>query len=232
LSEQDQRRRSRFVHSGIGRLAPGLIAVAAIGCLLYDRAQTRAELHEVHTKLNQMADAGRPAQQRPRARTWTEVATDTGDSSVFSARPSEAGVATRDDASPKSHGPEDRSQRNQEYWEKQRQHLEGMFTAETRDRGWASGTEVTLTNKIQPLLPQQSTLQELRCASTFCRVQFSHQDSEAYRTFLKTVFPPGNAVSRTEITISNRPQPDGSQKTTVFIAREGQALPIDRTLRP
>jgi hypothetical protein len=113
-----------------------------------------------------------------------------------------------------------------------REGLETFFQSDSYDPAWSQRTTETLTRGIHAVLPSGSRLQRLECRGTLCRIETSHADLDAYRTYTQDAFM-GQARLTTGAafgTVVGEPVPGRPVVAVAFLARDGNELPDVETL--
>ena len=109
-----------------------------------------------------------------------------------------------------------------------RARLEGLFTGDGSDPGWAQGTEVTATKAIaDPVLapfdaPADS---DMRCARTMCRMTFTF-DSGAAADDWASYYPFGVAKQLPVMQSQQISLPDGRVQLVMYGFRDPKAKPL------
>jgi hypothetical protein len=111
--------------------------------------------------------------------------------------------------------------------EEMRDGFETLFQSDPYDAGWSQRTTETLTRGIHAVLPPGSRLQRLECRGTLCRVETSHADLEAYRTYTQDAFMGQTRLTTGAAfgTVLGEPVPGRPVVAVAFLARDGNELP-------
>lgn len=103
--------------------------------------------------------------------------------------------------------------------------LDTHLRSETYDAQWAPQTELDIAAVFTGATATvESTLHHLACQATLCRLEVSHMDSEAERTFMIHLGQLA-AFMNSEAFYERSEQEDGSIATVVYAVRQGHRLP-------
>lgn len=101
--------------------------------------------------------------------------------------------------------------------------LRAEVDAEPRDTRWSREAVEAIRGTLATPDFAGSSVDDVDCRSTLCRLEVSHQDDTARETFAGT-FP----MKRPELengTLLKTESPDGKVRTIAFFARQGHSLP-------
>lgn len=96
--------------------------------------------------------------------------------------------------------------------------LDQRLAVEPRDRSWAPEYERSSTAALERAFPRDH-VQEVKCATSLCRVEITHQDASAQAQFLNeyaTILPACAAVR-----FEPRTNQDGTFSTVLHVIRRG-----------
>jgi hypothetical protein len=151
------------------------------------------------------------------------------------ARPWPAEIAEADPRAPAPPPHEDRAQGSEEEkrarWKEDeiahRTAVEAGFAAETVDREWAPDARRDLSNQVAALLPQASSVRDVDCRSSMCRVELVVASAAVSDQFMRQAFlGPERTVWRGGAFMEPaQPNPDGSMGVVLYLAREGAGFP-------
>ncbi|MEE9354129.1 MAG: hypothetical protein V3U75_00925 [Methylococcaceae bacterium] len=97
------------------------------------------------------------------------------------------------------------------------------FQAESMDSLWSTETLEVIENTFNSEQMTGSSLMASECRSTICRIEVEHGDVEQRESFeLHLPFTLAGVLSRGTMVHNN--QPDGSIRTTMYLARDGFQL--------
>jgi hypothetical protein len=105
--------------------------------------------------------------------------------------------------------------------------VEGMFVAEPVDDSWAMPTRLALRDRLTSLSrSSSSSLRNIDCRSSICRVEVVHKDADASRQFTEKIFtdPDERPWNGPGIITPPRSNPDGSLAVVMYLGREGTSL--------
>ena len=112
----------------------------------------------------------------------------------------------------------------------QPKHVERVFQAELDDPHWNAESE--LGGRLRELTGPDSSIQDLDCRSSLCRVQTAHKNGEAYRAYVTAMTmpqPPGQRLwGGAMFNSSEDPSGSGAVRGTVYLVRVGHAMPAPR----
>ena len=102
--------------------------------------------------------------------------------------------------------------------------LEGALASETADLGWSVAAAQEISRSLKSAALEHTRLGEVRCASTLCRIEVSHDSLEAEQGFILQL---GQLESfrQSEGFGQRVERGDGSVATTLFVSRSGHRLP-------
>jgi hypothetical protein len=108
--------------------------------------------------------------------------------------------------------------------EERRVYASGVFDSEPVDTGWARATQRELTGKLRELVGGSSSVQAVDCKNTLCRVELDNDNDKAGQDFLRS-FMRSHAWAGNGMAIRGEPDSKGRVALTMYLAREGAALP-------
>jgi len=201
------------------------ISIALLGCLV---------LNEYHSQREQLAAlqgdlAGLHAQQARLAsavaRPPVVVRTQSG-AAEGAAMPQPAPAAPPASSDP----PHDLATSNQRWEEDARASqaaVEDSFAAEPTNPAWAASTRLALQDRLAALArPLASSLREIDCRASICRVEVVHRDADTSRQFAEKAFtdPEDQAWNGPALLLPPQPDPDGRLAVVMYLGREGTSL--------
>jgi len=104
------------------------------------------------------------------------------------------------------------------------QFLDGALATEAADPAWSVAAAQEISGSVKNVALEHTQLGEVRCASTFCRIEASHDSRDAEQGFIMQL---GRLESfrQSEGFAQRAERSDGSVTTTMFVSRSGQRLP-------
>ncbi|WP_437670353.1 hypothetical protein [Sorangium sp. So ce131] len=103
------------------------------------------------------------------------------------------------------------------------QEISGRFDAEPVDSRWADEARNNVEAAVEPFLSTSVDIRSVSCKTSMCRLEVVHDDVEGYRSFMQQVLH--SEICRDCFAAKTGEAQDGSLTMTVFLAREGHALP-------
>lgn len=103
--------------------------------------------------------------------------------------------------------------------------IEGRLVAEEPDTIWSNQAMVSLQANLQAPTLSGSHFADTSCGSTLCRVALFHASEEAEDIFMEEMVE-FETFANTETFYTRSPQADGSVAVTMYVARQGQKLPL------
>jgi hypothetical protein len=102
--------------------------------------------------------------------------------------------------------------------------LDGALASEVADPSWSVGAAQEISRGLSDAALEHTRLDEVRCQSTLCRIEASHDSLEAEQGFILQL---GQLESfrRSEGFGQRVERADGSVATTMFVSRSGHRLP-------
>lgn len=102
--------------------------------------------------------------------------------------------------------------------------LEGTVASEPADPSWSVAAAQEISRNVSDAVLEHTQVGEVRCQSTLCRIEASHDSAEAEQVFIMQL---GQLESfRQSEGFGQRVQrSDGSVATTLFVSRSGHRLP-------
>jgi hypothetical protein len=105
--------------------------------------------------------------------------------------------------------------------------VEAGFAAEKVDRAWAAEVQRDLRDHVAALLPPSSSLRDVDCRSSMCRMEMVLPDVAAERGFSKRAFV--SSESRiwdgAVLVMPGQANPDGTLGVVWYLGRKGTRLP-------
>jgi hypothetical protein len=108
--------------------------------------------------------------------------------------------------------------------EERRLYASAIFDAEPVDASWAGTTQRELAGKLRGLAGSSSSVQTVDCRNTLCRVELINDNRDVGGDLLRS-FMRSNAWPGSGMAIRGEPDPKGRVALTLYLAREGAALP-------
>lgn len=101
--------------------------------------------------------------------------------------------------------------------------LDHDIEQQKRDAAWSPRAESAFAAAFSGDALKGSTMLRADCRTTFCRIEVSHLDADAQRSFLSTArtLPPFNQEGFARTVADSQ----GVPRTVVYVAREGELLP-------
>jgi hypothetical protein len=99
---------------------------------------------------------------------------------------------------------------------------ERALRAETVDVAWAREARGLILNAAAPLAA--TTVEDVECRATLCRMRVSHSDSIARASF-ESDFPIAVAGRISQMLVEPTESDSASPRATLYLARDGHALP-------
>ena len=127
-------------------------------------------------------------------------------------------------------GPSQQTPPSNEQWEEEERAnqtaVEFAFASETIDRFWAPDTTRELQDQLTALLPASSSLREVDCRSSLCRVEIVHPDAEASNAFIQRTFMEHKEQTwdGPGMVMPAQMNSDGTVVVAVYLGREGDSL--------
>lgn len=206
-----------------------LIAIALVGYLVLDQYQSRrdqvaalrSEIAGLHKQQERLAiEVARPALV---VRTQIAAAAESS-----ATAPSPAAQAAT--AGPSGHDADDLTTRDRRWEDDARASLasiEAAFAAEPINDGWATSTRLALHDRLTALSQaSSSSLRDIDCRSSICRVEVVHRDIDASRQFTQKAFADQEqqAWNGPAFMLPQQSNPDGSLAVVMYLGREGTSL--------
>jgi hypothetical protein len=110
-----------------------------------------------------------------------------------------------------------------EQWEKEA----ASHRVAVEDRFWASKARGDLGNHLGVLLPSASSLRQIECHSTICRLEIVHPSAEVLHNFVENTF---GLLSTSRVWNGpfmiepEAPNSDGTLASVIYLGREGTSL--------
>ncbi|WP_437571573.1 hypothetical protein [Sorangium sp. So ce542] len=98
-----------------------------------------------------------------------------------------------------------------------------QFDAEPIDPRWAGDARADVERAIEPLLSASVNVRSVSCKTSMCRLEAVHEDMDGYSAFMDQVLR--SEICRNCFVTKTGEEQDGSLAMTLFLAREGRALP-------
>jgi hypothetical protein len=105
--------------------------------------------------------------------------------------------------------------------------VEAGFATEKVDQAWAAEARRDLRDHVATLLPPSSSLGDIDCHSSMCRMEMVVPDLAAKQRFIQSAF----LSSQSRIwkgalfVMPTRPNPDGTLGVVMYLGRPGTSLP-------
>ena len=103
--------------------------------------------------------------------------------------------------------------------------IEGRLVTEEPDTTWSNQSMASLQANLQAPTLSGSHFSDMSCGSSLCRVAFVHDNEEAEDTFMEEMVA-FETFANTETFYTRTQQADGSVAVTMYVARQGQKLPL------
>lgn len=118
------------------------------------------------------------------------------------------------------------TERWQEQYQANQALMEVSFAEEEVESGWMRRARGALQEKLASRLPSTSSLRDIDCRSSTCRVELRHADAEAARTFAMKAFSDTNDPVWSGPSTFDPPEAnaDGSVTVVMYLGREGTSL--------
>jgi hypothetical protein len=120
-----------------------------------------------------------------------------------------------------------RDQRWEEEARASRASVEEAFAAEPANPAWAASTRLALLDRLgSASRASGSSLGNVDCRASICRVEVVHRDADASRRFSQTAFtdPHDQAWNGPVVIMPPQANPDGSLAMVMYLGREGTSL--------
>ena len=120
-----------------------------------------------------------------------------------------------------------RDQRWEEEARASRASVEESFAAEPANPSWAAPTRLALLDRLgSASRASGSSLGNVDCRSSICRVEVVHRDADGSRQFSQTAFtdPHDQAWNGPVVIMPPQANPDGSLAMVMYLGREGTSL--------
>jgi len=101
---------------------------------------------------------------------------------------------------------------------------EASFAAETVDRDWSRATAPVATRMVTDLLPSGSSVRNVECRSTMCRVETVHRTVDDFRRFGRAAFSQKGFDWRAPVSLALEQQPNGDVMGVLFFSREPEQM--------
>jgi len=105
--------------------------------------------------------------------------------------------------------------------------VEEAFAAESANDAWAPSTRVALQNRLSSLARlSSSSLRDIDCRSSICRVEIAHQNADASRQFAQQAFtdPQDPAWNGPVFIPPSQPDANGGLVVVMYLGRAGTQL--------
>lgn len=103
--------------------------------------------------------------------------------------------------------------------------IEGRLVAEEPDTTWSNQSMASLQANLQAPTLSGSHFSDMSCGSSLCRVAFVHDSEDAEDIFMEEMVA-FETFANTETFYTRSQQADGSVAVTMYVARQGQKLPL------
>jgi hypothetical protein len=110
--------------------------------------------------------------------------------------------------------------------------VEVAFTSEAIDRSWAPDARGELRQHLAALLPASSSLRDVDCRSSICRVEMVHANAKESGAFVQKAFMGGkdSAWNGPGMVMPVQVNSDGTVAVAVYLGRDDDSL--SRVFRP
>jgi len=128
---------------------------------------------------------------------------------------------------PPPHDPATSDQRWEEDARASQAAVEAAFAAEPVNDAWAASTRLALQDRLASLArPLASSLREIDCRASICRVEVVHRNADTSRQFADEAFtdPEAQAWNGPAFLLPPQPAPDGRLAVVMYLGREGTSL--------
>lgn len=122
---------------------------------------------------------------------------------------------------------EERIAQEQVYEQQSVAALAGRLAGEEVDTDWAGNFQAALDQGLKSESFAGTRLSEVECKSSLCRVTLAHDSAETEEQFLENMLDLP-VMSNTQAFYKREGNSDGSASLVLYIAREGQSLPLPR----
>jgi hypothetical protein len=105
--------------------------------------------------------------------------------------------------------------------------VEAGFAAEKVDRAWAAEVRQDLRDRAAALLPSSSSLRDVDCRSSMCRMEMVVADAAAAQRYIASAFasPEHRIWNGSLFVMPRQTNPDGTVGVVMYLGREGTSLP-------
>ncbi len=113
----------------------------------------------------------------------------------------------------------------------QRTAIEAGFAGEAVDGTWAAAARRDLRDKVSALLPSTSSLADVDCRASMCRVELVHREAAGSQRFMQAAFfdPKDRVWSGPGFAIPAETGSDGTVTVVLYLARDGASFPMPDT---
>jgi hypothetical protein len=109
----------------------------------------------------------------------------------------------------------------------QAESLDRKFDAEPMDRAWAAPAAQEARRALQLEISGDTSLQRVECRTTWCRIETSHADVDAFKSFAnKSLLNREKQLWNGGISATIRDESEAGVVAVTFITREGHAMPL------
>ena len=122
---------------------------------------------------------------------------------------------------------EERIAQDQVYEQQSVAALAGRLAGEEVDTDWAGNFQAALDQGLKSESFAGTRLSDVECKSSLCRVTLAHDNAETEEQFLENMLDLP-VMSNTQAFYKREANGDGSASLVLYIAREGQSLPLPR----
>lgn len=109
--------------------------------------------------------------------------------------------------------------------------LETQLAGEELDAGWAGNFQTQLEQGLKSESFAGTRLSAVTCKSSLCRVTLAHDNADMQEQFFEHMLELP-VMANTQAYYQREDHPDGSTSLVLYIAREGQTLPLPRLDAP
>lgn len=185
-----------------------------------------AELSGLRADMESLSVSVEKAQERPASKPLPPARAQASAPPVPAPRP-EAEVEPEEEDSPGREAREEAAPPAPEPAEL-KSRLDTVFASEGADPSWTPEAKRTVGSRLTAVLPETSSVRGVDCHTSMCRIETSHQDMESYKQFVQGAFMSPETRIWNAGFFSSPPMPDerGEMTATVYLAREGEPLPL------
>lgn len=123
--------------------------------------------------------------------------------------------------------PQERIAQDQAYQQQTTVTLAGQLASEEYDSDWAGNFQADLDQGLKSDSFTGTHLSDVECKSSLCRVTLAHDNSETEDQFFEHMLELP-VMANTQAYYQRENNGDGSTSLVLYVAREGQTLPLPR----